>query len=189
MISVFDGGDGSISGGKSERSRESGDLLPDDARERCGEGTVACMFAIMDVARRGILYVCCVSSCGELESKAVTACVLYQSSPSGGELWFKLPHATSEQCSASIPPRLDLRPSHTRVLVPCLYVFRAFSGFLGVIALPPSLLLNAQCVKESPDLGGLVNQCHNAQCRGVNLSLPDEWPPDTQPHEDEQNVG
>lgn len=45
MMSVFDGGDGSTSGGRSERSRESGDLVPDDARECCGEGTVACMFA------------------------------------------------------------------------------------------------------------------------------------------------
>jgi hypothetical protein len=44
---VFEGGDGSTSGGKSERSIESGDLVPDDARERCGEGIVACMFAIM----------------------------------------------------------------------------------------------------------------------------------------------
>jgi hypothetical protein len=47
MMSVFEGGDGSTSGGKSERSRESGDLLRDDALERCGDGMVACMFAIM----------------------------------------------------------------------------------------------------------------------------------------------
>ena len=51
IMSVFEGGDGSTSGGRSERSRDSGDLLPDDARERCGEGTVACMFAIVDVRR------------------------------------------------------------------------------------------------------------------------------------------
>jgi hypothetical protein len=50
MMSVFEGGDGSTSGGRSERSRESGDLLPDDARERCGEGIVTSMCAavIMD---------------------------------------------------------------------------------------------------------------------------------------------
>ena len=46
IMSVFAGGDGSTSGGRSERSRESGDLFPDDARERCGEGFAACMFAI-----------------------------------------------------------------------------------------------------------------------------------------------
>lgn len=49
IMRVFDGGDGSISGGRLERSRESGDRLPDDARERCGDGRAACMFAIMDV--------------------------------------------------------------------------------------------------------------------------------------------
>lgn len=52
IMSVFDGGDGSISGGRLERSRESGDRLPDDVRERCGDGRVACMFAIMDVDYR-----------------------------------------------------------------------------------------------------------------------------------------
>jgi hypothetical protein len=52
MMSVFEGGDGSTSGGRSEKSRESGDLLPDDARERCGDGRVACMFAIICVAQR-----------------------------------------------------------------------------------------------------------------------------------------
>lgn len=65
MMSVFDGGDGSTSGGRSERSIESGDLLLDDARERCGEGMLCCMLAIMDAEYRNILKVCCVSSCGE----------------------------------------------------------------------------------------------------------------------------
>jgi hypothetical protein len=51
MMSVFEGGDGSTSGGRSERSRESGDLVPDDARERCGEGTCACMFATVWVRK------------------------------------------------------------------------------------------------------------------------------------------
>lgn len=45
MISVFEGGDGSTSGGRSERSRDSGDLLLDDARERDGDGIVTCMLA------------------------------------------------------------------------------------------------------------------------------------------------
>ena len=53
-ISVLDGGDGSISGGRVERSRESGDRLLEDARERCGDGRAACMFAIMDVERRNV---------------------------------------------------------------------------------------------------------------------------------------
>ena len=53
-MSVLDGGDGSISGGRVERSRESGDRLLDEARERCGDGRVACMFAIMDVERRNV---------------------------------------------------------------------------------------------------------------------------------------
>lgn len=46
IIKVFEGGEGSTSGGRSERSRESGDLLPDDARERDGDGMVTCMFAV-----------------------------------------------------------------------------------------------------------------------------------------------
>jgi hypothetical protein len=45
IMRVLEGGDGSTSGGRSERSRDSGDLFPDDARERCGEGTATCMFA------------------------------------------------------------------------------------------------------------------------------------------------
>jgi hypothetical protein len=44
IMRVFEGGDGSTSGGRSERSRDSGDLLRDDARERCGDGTATCMF-------------------------------------------------------------------------------------------------------------------------------------------------
>lgn len=55
IMSVFEGGDGSTSGGRSERSRESGDLLPEDARERCGEGMLTCMLvvAIMGELCRG----------------------------------------------------------------------------------------------------------------------------------------
>ena len=45
IIKVFEGGDGSTSGGRSERSSESGDLLLEDARECDGDGMVACMFA------------------------------------------------------------------------------------------------------------------------------------------------
>jgi hypothetical protein len=44
IIRVFEGGDGSTSGGRSERSRDSGDFEPDAAREREGEGIVAAMF-------------------------------------------------------------------------------------------------------------------------------------------------
>lgn len=61
IMSVFDGGDGSTSGGKSERSRESGDLLPDDARERCGEGMVACIFANFRMRNELLLKILCVS--------------------------------------------------------------------------------------------------------------------------------
>jgi hypothetical protein len=46
MINVFEGGDGSTSAGRSERSRESGDLLPDDARERDGDGMATCISAV-----------------------------------------------------------------------------------------------------------------------------------------------
>ncbi len=46
MIRVFEGGEGSTRGGRSERSRESGDLLLDEARECDGEGRAACMFAV-----------------------------------------------------------------------------------------------------------------------------------------------
>lgn len=38
IMSVFEGGDGWTSGGRSERSRESGDLDREEARDRCGEG-------------------------------------------------------------------------------------------------------------------------------------------------------
>ena len=38
IISVFEGGDGCTSGGRSERSSESGDLVRDEARDRCGDG-------------------------------------------------------------------------------------------------------------------------------------------------------
>jgi hypothetical protein len=38
MMRVFEGGDGWTSGGRSERSRESGDLDREEARDRCGEG-------------------------------------------------------------------------------------------------------------------------------------------------------
>lgn len=51
MISVFEGGDGSTRGGRSERSSESGDLLPDDALERNGEGAVSCMVASVYVRK------------------------------------------------------------------------------------------------------------------------------------------
>jgi len=67
-ISVLDGGDGSISGGRVERSRESGDRLLEDARERCGDGRVACMLAIMDVERENVQNVCCMRRCGECKS-------------------------------------------------------------------------------------------------------------------------
>lgn len=58
MINVFEGGDGSTSGGRSERSRDSGDLLPEDARDRDGEGRFACMFAtaIMCMGSRGSVW-------------------------------------------------------------------------------------------------------------------------------------
>jgi hypothetical protein len=40
---VLEGGDGWINGGKSERSSDSGDLVPEDARERCGDGSAVAM--------------------------------------------------------------------------------------------------------------------------------------------------
>ena len=47
IMRVFDGGDGCTNGGRSERSSDSGDLEPDDARERCGEDVEACILAII----------------------------------------------------------------------------------------------------------------------------------------------
>jgi len=45
MIRVLEGGVGSTSGGRSERSSFSGDLLPEDALERVGDGISAgCMY-------------------------------------------------------------------------------------------------------------------------------------------------
>jgi hypothetical protein len=46
MMSVLEGGEGCTSGGRSEKSRESGDLLPEDARERNAEGGLTCMLAV-----------------------------------------------------------------------------------------------------------------------------------------------
>jgi hypothetical protein len=43
IIRVFEGGDGSTRGGRLERSSDSGDFVPEDARERDGEGIVAVM--------------------------------------------------------------------------------------------------------------------------------------------------
>ena len=48
IMSVLDGGEGCISGGRSERSMDSGDLLRDEARERCGEGIVSDMLCMCD---------------------------------------------------------------------------------------------------------------------------------------------
>ena len=64
IISVFDGGDGSTRGGRSERSRESGDLLPEEARERNGDGMVTCIFAAAIMCREQRC--CVVGCCGEL---------------------------------------------------------------------------------------------------------------------------
>lgn len=66
MIKVFEGGDGSISGGSDERSRESGDLLLDEARECDGDGMPTCMFAA------AIMCVWCVDVCvGEREKRKI----------------------------------------------------------------------------------------------------------------------
>lgn len=61
IIRVFEGGDGSTSGGRSEKSRESGDLEPDDARERCGDGRLACMFMFAIMYARKELFCVCLS--------------------------------------------------------------------------------------------------------------------------------
>jgi hypothetical protein len=157
MMSVFEGGDGSTSGGRSERSRESGDLLPDDARERMGDGRVACMFAIICVAKRNSL-VSWMSCCGEWKSKAVTACVLYQSWPSSDGWSLQYPHASSNSCSASIA---KARTPATTFPASMSHVLLLSRQFLGVIALPRLLLPNALCRWRSPDLGGRVNDGFN----------------------------
>lgn len=64
MMRVFEGGEGSMRGGRLDRSRDSGDLLPEDARERCGEGMLACMFAII-----------CVESVADILSVRLCFCV------------------------------------------------------------------------------------------------------------------
>lgn len=66
MMSVFEGGDGSTSGGRSERSRVSGDLEPDDARERCGVGISTCISAAVYVcSQKDVLVDCLMSSCSK----------------------------------------------------------------------------------------------------------------------------
>jgi hypothetical protein len=187
-MSVLDGGDGSTSGGRSERSRESGDLLPDDARERCGDGTVACMFAIIDVARKDVLDICRVSSRGELKSNAATACVLYQSSPSDGGLWFQLPHAT-ERCSASIS-----QGQNSGHFTPASMSHLSCDIWLpGPLHCSP-LILNACWVKGSPDLGGRVNNASLTEDVTMRDTGPESQPrrwmaAQTQPQEDQRNSG
>ena len=148
MIRVFDGGDGWTSGGRSERSSESGDLLPDDAREREGDGMVTCMFAVasMCVECRGSV---CVSCCWcEWKSSAETIAVLYQACSGVGT--FQLPHPSCSRVallggSASTP-----RPtSAVRILEPpagdgrllALGLFR-----LGCLAQPANLFACIQRV-------------------------------------------
>jgi len=53
---VFEGGEGCTSGGRSERSRDSGDLERDDALERWGDGISAGMVAVFT-------RVCCTLCC------------------------------------------------------------------------------------------------------------------------------
>lgn len=49
IMSVFEGGDGCTSGGRSERSSDSGGLVLDEARERCG-GVDICADMVCDIA-------------------------------------------------------------------------------------------------------------------------------------------
>lgn len=101
IIRVFDGGDGSTSGGRSERSRESGDLLPDDARERDGDGIVTCMLAV------AIMYSVCVRAevlCGNVigvtEEAPDSPGVLCQAC-SGVET-FQLPHPSCSRLASAL---------------------------------------------------------------------------------------
>jgi hypothetical protein len=45
-MSVLEGGDGCTSGGRSEKSSESGDLDREEVRECCGDGMVVVMFVV-----------------------------------------------------------------------------------------------------------------------------------------------
>lgn len=66
MIRVFEGGEGVVSGGRSERSSESGDLVRDDVRECCGEGRSVAMAVVMFSRVCGSSVVCeGVERCGE----------------------------------------------------------------------------------------------------------------------------
>jgi hypothetical protein len=47
IMSVLEGGDGCTSGGRSEKSSESGDLDREEARECCGDGMVVVMSVLM----------------------------------------------------------------------------------------------------------------------------------------------
>lgn len=131
MMSVFEGGDGSTSGGRSEKSRESGDLLPDDARERCGDGRVACMFAIICCAKslRRLVWMSC---CDELKCNVLNACVLYQSSPSR---WLVVP---ASACKHTVAPPQSAKARTSAMTFPAStsHVLLLSRHFLGVIALP-----------------------------------------------------
>ena len=47
IMSVFEGGDGCTSGGRSERSSDSGDFVREEARDRWGDSISVVMFAVM----------------------------------------------------------------------------------------------------------------------------------------------
>lgn len=72
MIKVFEGGVGSTRGGRSERFSLSGDLLPEDARERVGDGISAgCMCVRFVEALLGSGIAVCESRCDSLSGEVV----------------------------------------------------------------------------------------------------------------------
>jgi hypothetical protein len=151
MMSVFDGGDGSTRGGKSERSRESGDLLPDDALERCGDGIVACMLAIICTMYMRICFGYVLMSSGDASKNKTGESSSYipiRLLPAVGRgFQFQLQPAPPRSTDA--PPQSP-RPSPTRDTCPNSRASRQ-------LHCPRRLFLNALCDLGSSGFGGRVN--------------------------------
>lgn len=137
IIRVFEGGEGCTSGGRSERSRDSGDLEPELARERDGEGIST-----------AIVFMVCIL---ELYNSSVSVMLLCRSVVEGDVLkrrslsYIRLRrprHLRKRQCAA---PTLRQAPSTTTACS----LPRAF-GHLG-IALPP---FQKSLTKLTTGLGG-----------------------------------
>ena len=135
IISVFEGGEGWISGGKSERSSESGDFVPDDARERCGDSgselIISPFVSVCKISRSSRITTVFVSGklvCGKNSRAAFTVLCM-----SG--VWFAYDRSLPQPSKLLRHLRQALSTNNRRrkTRLPCLHrPFRAHSGPLGL---------------------------------------------------------